>query len=156
MSIFNNLINVFNPRPRNPNDFVKKFIYESKNKRVQLELIYKNEIILQVDSLKFVTSWFKITDVDQKLYDGGYVIFFVLDKRSINKNPCYQNYLKSGLNMIRIEETHKEDDIITFSYFLSKSSNYMDLSKYMRKVIDSVYIFKENNPQILFNIRYLG
>ena len=90
MKILNYILNLFRSQPRSPNDFVKKFINESKFNRVQLEMIYQNRIILQVDSLKFVPSWFEITEVDSDFYKNGYVVFFILEKIAINK------YLKDG------------------------------------------------------------
>ncbi|MDA9970481.1 hypothetical protein N9E56_01460 [Flavobacteriaceae bacterium] len=147
---------MFRSQPRNPNDFVKKFINESKFNRVQLEMIYQNRIILQVDSLKFVPSWFEITEVDSDFYKNGYVVFFILEKTKIKENPSYQNYLKSKLKMIEIQETQEANDIITFCFFLENYIDYVKMSNEMRKVVDNVYSFKDENPQILFNLRYIN
>tara|TARA_B110000259_G_scaffold181016_1_gene222451 strand:- start:1377 stop:1856 length:480 start_codon:yes stop_codon:yes gene_type:complete len=156
MKILNYILNLFRSQPRSPNDFVKKFINESKFNRVQLEMIYQNRIILQVDSLKFVPSWFEITEVDSDFYKNGYVVFFILEKTKIKENPSYQNYLKSKLKMIEIQETQEANDIITFCFFLENSIDYVKMSNEMRKVVDNVYSFKDENPQILFNLRYIN
>ncbi len=148
--------NVLGILPKNPNQFVRKFIKDSKKSRVQLEMIYKQKNILQVDSLKFVPSWFKVAKVDSKPYKDGYVIFFILDKENLEKNKSYQNYIQSGIEMIEIEELHGKSKIMTFAKFLSSDFDYFNIAKCMREVIESVYDFKEENPQILFNLRYLN
>lgn len=155
MSLLSYLKNLFGIYPKTPNEFVKKFLKESEKSRVQLEMIYNREIILQVDSLKFVPSWFKVADINPKEYKEGYVVFFILNRKDLEENDRYQRYKKSNLRMIEIKEKHGQTDIVTFAQFLNKNSDYMDLAKYMRNVIDNVYVFREKNPPILFNLRYL-
>ena len=58
--------------------------------------------------------------------------------------------------MIEIQETQEANDIITFCFFLENSIDYVKMSNEMRKVVDNVYSFKDENPQILFNLRYIN
>ena len=156
MNLLNYLKQIFGIYPKGPNEFVKKFINDSRKSRLQLEMIYNQNIILQVDSLKFTPSWFGIIDKDLKKYKNGFVVFFIIDKKDIDKSKIYKNYLNSNnLKMIEIEEVHGKTEILTFAHFLDKNVDYLVLSKYMRLVIDSVYKLPEQNPQILFNLRYL-
>lgn len=152
MNLFKNIKNILGIHPSSPNEFVQKFIYDSKKSRVQLEMIYNKDIILQVDSLKFTTSWFKIVNIEPKDYQDGYVIFFLLDKENLSKNLNFQNYKNSELDMIKIEEMHGSTEVITFAKFIKHNTN---LAQHMREIINGVYSFKEQNPQILFNLRYL-
>lgn len=158
MYIINEIKKILGLYPKGPNEFVEKFVKESKHGRTQLQLIYNNNIIVQVDPLKFAPSWFKIAgNVDKKKYKNGYVAFFILDKFEIENNEIYQKYKKSDeLQMIEIEEFHGETKVITFANFLDENVNYMDLSICLRKIIDETHSFKEKNPNINFNIRYLN
>lgn len=158
MNILNELKKVFGIYPKNPNEFVKKFIKDSKKGRSQLQLIYFDKIILQVDPLKFVPSWFKVaTKIDKGKYENGYVVFFVLDKVGIEKNKIYQKYKTADdLDMLEIEELHGETKVVTFAHFLKEDTSYLELATYLREVLDKTYVFKEKNPQLNFNIRYLN
>ena len=145
----------FTPYPKSPNEFVQNFLFESKYKRVQLELIYKNNILIQVDSLKFTPSWFKLVNLNSIEYSDGYVIFFLLDADGIKSNPVYEKISKSNIKMIEIKEKHDKTDIITFSRFIKNTYAQKNLPKYMKEIIDSAYDFKEMNPQIKFNLRFI-
>lgn len=156
MSFLKYLTNFYssNSVPKSANDFIKKFIKTSKKRYTFLHMIYRDEIILYVDSLKSTNTWFKLNQVDSKLYKDGYVVYFILEKNEIESNNIYQNYLKSELNLIEVEKTHSKKKVIMFSYFLSKSTDYMQLALCMKKIIDNVYKFKEPNPDILFSLKY--
>jgi len=119
-------------------------------------MIYKREVILQVDSLRFVPSWFKITDKDIEEYKNGYVIFFTKDVEKFQKGftKKYSSFSKDN-DLIKIEETHNHQNVVTVCKFLQKIDNHMTLANEMKNFIDGFYSFKEDNPSILFNIRYL-
>ena len=157
MSILIELKKILGIYPKNPNEFVKKFLKDSKKYRSQLQLIYENEMLLQVDPLKFVPSWFKVAKmIDQTMFNDGFVVFFVLDKKDIGRNKVYLNFMcTDNLDMVQIEEVHGETEVITFAHFIDQNTTYISLTLYLRKFIDSIYKFKESNPQIIFNIRYL-
>lgn len=139
--------------PKNANQFISKFMLVSKSKRFQLEMISGNKILLQVDALKFVNSWFDLLKIDKKLYKNGYVIFFVLKKDNIEQNPSYVKLINSGLDLYRIDENLFDEKVVTFCDCLPSTSTNLVLANRMREIINSVYFFEEENPQILFNIR---
>jgi hypothetical protein len=158
MGILRSLMNVFSAgEPRNPNGFVKKFIKDSKEERAQLEMIYKRDVILQVDSLRFVPSWFKITDKTQESYKNGYVIFFTKDVEDFRKNFAkkYAQFSEKH-DLVKIEETHNDQAVVTIGKFLVSADSHLPLANEMKNFIDKFYSFKEINPSILFNIRYLS
>jgi len=157
MNIIKYFINLIrNDTPKNPNEFVKKFIKDSKKERAQLELIYDDEIILQVDALNFVPSWFKITNKSAKDFKNGYVIFF-----SKNTEDFYGSHAERELNhlekddFIKIEETYDNLPVTTVAKFVSAIDNYLSLANEMKDFVNKFYRFKERDPSILFNIRYL-
>ncbi len=157
MSVLTSLRKIFGQgEPRNPNEFVKKFIKDSKQERAQLEMIYKREIILQVDSLRFVPSWFKITDKKKENYKDGFVIFFTKDAQDFQKNyeKKYSRFFQDN-DLVKIEEMHNEEPVITVAKFLESNDDHFILANEMKIFIDAFYLFKELNPSILFNIRYL-
>mgnify|MGYP000545450861 CR=1 FL=1 len=154
MNFFNNLFTSLT-NPKTPNGFVKKFLVESKRKYCQLELFYKEEIILQAESLRHVPIWMEWANVDKTIFHNGIVVHFFIQKKDLAESSIYKRYVlnKERLNMIEFED--EELGIINFTYFFKSSADYMDIAIYMKKVIDNTLQFKENNPQILFNIRYL-
>jgi len=147
--------NILTRKPKKPTEFVQKFIRDSKKSRVQLEIIRDNEIILQVDSLKFTPSWFKVFDVDKIKYQNGFVIFFIIDRDGIEKNRIFINYKKSDLILIELDEMHGQTPIRTFAKFIAETDDSVLLGKEMKKIIDGIFDFTESDPQALFNLRYL-
>lgn len=155
MRFFKYLTKVFSFNPTTPNGFVKKFINISKKRFATLEMAYKNEIILHVDSLKYNQSLLKKAKLDSKIFKDGYAVYFILEKENIESNIIYQNYMKSGLNLIRVEKIRRKKKVVIFSYFLHKSIGYMQMAFCIKKIVDSVYKFEEFNPNILFSLHYL-
>ncbi|MFL0354810.1 hypothetical protein ACI5KZ_14675 [Xanthomarina sp. GH4-25] len=155
IKIVNFIKNILTRKPKNPTEFVQKFIRDSKKSRVQLEIIRDNEIILQVDSLKFTQSWFKVFDVDKIKYQNGFVIFFIIDRNGIENNRAYIKYKKSDLKLIELDEKHGQTPIRTFAKFIAETDDSVLLGKEMKKIIDGVFDFTESDPQALFNLRYL-
>ena len=147
--------NILTRKPKNPTEFVQKFIRDSKKSRVQLEIIRNNEIILQVDSLRFTPSWFKVFDVDKEKYKNGFVIFFIIDRDGIENNETYINYQKSDLKLVELDEMHGQTPIRTFAKFIPETNNSVLLGKEMKKIIDGIFDFKESDPKAIFNLRYL-
>lgn len=143
--------------PKLPSDFVAKFISISKRKRTQLQLIHENRILLHVDPLKFVPSWFNFTsDSFKKKYFEGYVVFFIIDKKGIEKNIEYLKYKKStDFNMIEIEEKQGKTEVITFAQFFESKIDHISLTLFLKKIIDNIYMPEEQNLEILFQIENL-
>ncbi len=137
------------------NDYVYLFVKDCKKKHVQLELYYKDKPILIVESLIHVPIWMEWAKVDQSNFRGGYVIHFFISKKSINENPIYLNYLEKKDNLEMIEYFDEEHNLVDFLYFMEEGVEPIELAQKMREIIDGVYRFKEENPQILFNLRYL-
>ncbi len=126
-----------------------------KKSRVQLEIIRDYEILIQVDSLEFTPSWFKIFKMDPEEYKKGYVIFFILDRNEMEKNPKYIQYNKSNLELMELEEILDKTPIKTFAKFLKNTSDPIKLGKDMKEVIDAIFSSNESDPEVLFNLRYL-
>lgn len=144
-------------KPQNPNEFVRKFVKDSNAKRVQLEMIYDNKIILQVDALKFVSSWFKITSKNIEPFKDGFVIFFTTDKKEFQKvfSKKFTEFSKKEKEILKIEEFYEKKPVITLAKFVKKTENHIDLADEMRRFIDRFYFFEEANPSIIFNLRYI-
>jgi hypothetical protein len=137
------------------NEFVKKFINESSRKHVQLELYYKNKVILQVERLTYIPLLMKWVSIDKEKYKDGFVVHFCLESKNIEDNHYYKNYLLSSEQLNMVEYDDVEYGVISYNGFFEKDTTLLEITNYMRKVIDSVYKFPESNPQILFNLRYL-
>ena len=151
----NFLKNILTRKPKNPTEFVQKFIRDSQKSRVQLEIIRDNEIILQVDSLKFTPSWFKVFDVDKIKYQNGFVIFFIIDRVGIDNNRTYIKYKKSDLKLMEMDEMLEQTPIRTFAKFIAETDDSVLLGKEMKKIINGIFDFTESDPQAIFNLRYL-
>jgi len=149
------MMKLFKRRPKTPNGFVRAFMKDSKKKWCQLELYYKGKVILQAESLKYVPIIMEHAKVNKKNYTNGFVVHFFIEQKDIPKGDIYRNYLlnKNKLEMIEYED--KDLDIINYAYFFKKDVDPLDMADYMKKIIEATHIFKEINPQILFNIRYL-
>lgn len=154
ISILKLISNLFRGSPWNPNEFVKKYVEDSHKERAQLEMIYEKEIILQVDSLKFVPSWFKVAKVDKDKYENGYVIFSVWNREG-NFPAHYKPDVRYGDDYLKIEELHGNTPVVTSAKFVDSTIDFMSLAIEMKKFIDNFYSFEEPDPSILFNIRYL-
>jgi hypothetical protein len=155
MTFLNSLNFALKRKPKSPTEFVKRYIQDSKKSRVQLEIIRDNEVLIQVDSLEFTPSWFKIFKVDLEKYKNGYVIFFILDQEEIDKNPKYIQYKNSNLELIELEEMLDKTPIKTFAKFVKNTSDPIKLGKEMKEVIDAIFSSTEKDPEVLFNLRYL-
>jgi hypothetical protein len=147
--------NALTKKPRSATEFVGKFIGDSKRQRVQLELIRESEIIIQVDSLRQTPSWFKIFDVDKAKFKNGFVIFFIIDQKDIEKNEKYILYKNSDLTLLEQNEMFEETPIRTFAKFIEETDDPVYLGREMKKILDKITSLNEKDPQALFNLRYL-
>ncbi|KAB1071864.1 hypothetical protein F6U93_00005 [Tamlana haliotis] len=157
MNIGKTIAKLFNRKPKNPNEFVKSFIKQSKTQRVQLELIKDNEVILQVDSLKFTPSWFKLFNISNDKYQNGYVVFFVIDSEKLKTSDKYNRYKKSNLQLLELdEEIDDGTEIRTFAKFVKHTDDEITLGKIMKEILDVIIKTDENDPQALFVIREIN
>ena len=151
----NFLKNLLTRKPKHPTEFVQKFIRDSKTERVQLEIIVNDAVIVQTDSLKFATSWFKIFQVDEVDFKNGFVIFFMIELGDIEKNEQYILYTNSNLKLMEIDETFEKTPIRTFAKFIKETDDPVYLGQEIKNVIDGIFKSNENNPQAIFNLRYI-
>ena len=142
-------------KPKSATGFVDKFIKDSSKRRVHLELIYKNDLILQVDPLKFLPSWFELFNVNQTNFKNGFVIFLVLDRKGIEKNKNYINYQESGIELMELDEMHGETPIRTFAKFVKWTNDPVLLGKEMRVILEGVFKSSIMEEQAIFNLRYI-
>ncbi len=155
MRFWNFIKNALTPKPRDVNGFLAKFIKDSKKSRVQFEIIRNNEILIQVDSLKFTPSWFKVFNVNEKEFENGFVIFFILDLKDIESNEKYKLYRKSELQLLERNEMLEKTQIITFAKFIGKTEDPIYLGNEIKKIIDGIVVSNEIDSQALFNLRYI-
>jgi phosphatidylglycerophosphatase A len=143
--------------PKYPSDFIKTFMSKCKNKRVQLQLIHRNRNLLYVDSLKFVPSWYKFLGESAKnKYFQGYVVFLIFDKIGIENNKEYKNYKKiKDLNIIEIDEKLGKTEVITIAHFFESKIGHIRLTHKIKEIIDNIYMPKDQNLDILFQIENL-
>jgi len=156
MGFWNNLKNILTGKPRSSTEFVQKFIKDSKKSRVQFEIIENNEILIQVDSLRFTPSWFKVFDINKTEFENGFVIFFIIDQKKIEKDKRYILYKKSELNLLEFDEMHGDTPIRTFARFIEETDDAIYLGKEMKTILDGIYSSNEQDPQALFNLRYIN
>ena len=155
MAFWNNLNFTLKRTPKNPNEFVQKFMKDSKKSRVQLEIIRENEVLIQVDSLRYTPSWFKLFKIDPEEFKNGYAIFFILDQKELETNPKYIELKKSDLDLLEYEEMLENTPIKTFVKFIKKTNDPIILGIEMKNIIDVIFKSNEKDPQALFNLRYL-
>lgn len=155
MAFWNNLNFTLKRTPKNPTEFVQKFIKDSKKSRVQLEIIRENEVLIQVDSLRYTPSWFKLFKIDPEEFKNGYAIFFILNHKELEQNPKYIDFKKSNLELLEYEEMLENTPIKTFVKFIKKTNDPIKLGLEMKNIIDVIFKTNEKDPQALFNLRYL-
>jgi hypothetical protein len=154
MGFWNALKNILTGKPRDITAFKYKFIQESNKCKVQLEIIYDNEILIHVDSLKFTPSWFKVFNVNRDEFENGFVIFFIIDRKEIETNTKYMLYKKSELNLEELDEMHGDTPIRTFAKFIKETDDPVFLGKEIKKILDVIFVPSEPNPQAIFNLNY--
>jgi len=142
MNLLNSLKNILTKKPQNATEFLEKFIRDSKKERVQLEIIRDKEILIQVDSLTFAPSWFKIFEVNEKEFKNGFVIFFVIDQNGIEKNEKYLRYKKTKLKLMEVDEMLDNTPIRTFAKFLEMTEDPVILGKEIKTIIDGIFYSK--------------
>ena len=142
MNLLNSLKNILTKKPQNATGFLEKFIRDSKKERVQLEIIRDKEILIQVDSLTFAPSWFKIFEVNEKEFKNGFVIFFVIDQNGIEKNEKYLRYKKTKLKLMEVDEMLDNTPIRTFAKFLEMTEDPVILGKEIKTIIDGIFYSK--------------
>jgi len=155
MGFWNALKNILTGKPKNITAFIHKFIRESNKSRVQLEIIRDNEILIQVDSLKFTPFWFNVFNVDRNEFENGFVIFFIIDLEEIETNTKYILYKKSELNLEELDEMHGDTPIRTFAKFIKETHDPVFLGEEIKKILDVIFVPSEPNPQAIFNLRYI-
>lgn len=145
-----------NKTPRTPNEFVNKFLKDLKKNRVQLEMIYDNQLILIIDSLQYVPSWFSIVDKKASDYPKGFVLSFTKESESFESSYASRKFSKLNTNeFLKIEESHNGIPVVTIAQFIPAVAKSIELAEKMKYFIETFYKFEENNPSILFNLRYL-
>jgi hypothetical protein len=144
-------------RPKYPSDYILKYILLSKKKRSQLQLIHNNNILVQVDPLKFVPSWFNfVNDSFISKYHDGHVVFFIIDKKGEENNIEYRNYKKNkDFNMIEIEEKHGEAEIITIAKFFESNTDHIVITNFLKKIVDLIIMPENKSFDIFFQIQNL-
>tara|TARA_R110002072_G_C7938584_1_gene532278 strand:+ start:1724 stop:2200 length:477 start_codon:yes stop_codon:yes gene_type:complete len=155
MRFWNSLLNSFTKKPRNATEFIEKFIRDSKKCRVQLEILRDYEILIQTDALRFTPSWFKVFNINENEFKNGFVIFFILDQKGIEKNEKFIRYKNSNLDLVERNELIDKSPIRTFAKFIKETNDPVFLGKEMKKIIDGIFDSSESDPQALFNLRYI-
>ena len=156
MRILDILKSLFIIEPKSATEFIQKFIKDSKISRVQLEIIINSEILIQVDSLKFTASWFSVFNINKLNFENGYVIFFILDKKEIEKNKKYKFYKKSNISLMELDEMYDDEPIRTFAKFIKKTDDAIYLGKEIKAILEVIYPETKQNPQAMFNLRYIN
>jgi hypothetical protein len=105
--------------------------------------------------LKHVGFWFQCNEIEKEKYKDGFIIFFFLKTRGIEKNAAYINYDKRKEQLDMYEINDLKHNITYFIKFFKKNVNVLDIDTYTKKLIVTVYNFPEKKPKILFNLRYL-
>ncbi|WPY97631.1 hypothetical protein [Christiangramia sp. OXR-203] len=155
MAFWNNLNFTLKRNPKNPTEFVQRFIQDCKKSRVQLEIIREDQVLIQVDSLRYTPSWFKIFKIDPEEFKNGYAIFFILDQEELGKNQKYIELKKSDLELLEHDEMLENTPIKTFVKFIKQTNDPIKLGLEMKNIIDVIFKTNEKDPQALFNLRYL-
>lgn len=138
----------------NANEFVEKFIYDLNRKHVQLELHFNSRVILQVESLKYKPYLLKLISNDNNLYKGGFVVHFTLKKEMIPEGKYYKNILRHKDSLNLIEYVNNKRKIVGFYHFVNKRATPLEIGKYMKLVIESVYGNPIADQKVIFFLRY--
>lgn len=135
-------------------EFIDKFMNDVSNRNVQMEIYYSERIILQVQSLKHVGFWFECDDLKKEKYKNGFIIFFFLKNKGLEKNIFYNNFKKAKENLDMLTIDNLKQNIKYFLYFFESDVGSQEVDAYIKKVIKNVYKLPEKEPKILFNLRY--
>jgi hypothetical protein len=156
MRFWNTLKNTLTGKPRSATEFIQKFIRDSKKSRLQLEIIRDNEILVQVDSLRFTPLWFKVFTVDKNKFQNGFVLLFTFERDAIKKINTYIDYKNSGIELIELDEMNGEAPIRTLAKFLTETDDAIYLGNEIKIIIDLIFKSNELDPQVIFNLQYIS
>ncbi|PKP29179.1 MAG: hypothetical protein CVU01_01245 [Bacteroidetes bacterium HGW-Bacteroidetes-18] len=134
-------------------EFINKFMEDVNYKHVQMEVYFDERVILMIDSLSHVPIWIERGKISEKIYKNGFVIFFFFNKKQINRNNYYKNYLNSKEQLEMVEYEGKIN--LIYLHFFDKNATSIEIGDYMLKIINMVYKISSKDSQILFNLRYL-
>ncbi|WP_246131559.1 hypothetical protein [Aquimarina intermedia] len=88
-------------------------------------------------------------------FENGFVVFFTINQKNIEKNQRYKLYKKSKLQLMELDEFHGDRPIRTIAKFIAQTSDPVYLGNEIKTILDSIYRSDKKNPQALFNLRYI-
>jgi hypothetical protein len=142
--------NLFRSKPKSALDFIKYFKKTSKIRYAHLQLIYKGNIILRVDCLRYTTIWFKRINIDVNTYKNGYVIYINEENTELFTQSFDEFYENNGTDFVFFRDGKKN----ILCHFLKHNVKYVEMASKINSIVRTVYSFKEENPDIFFNILY--
>jgi hypothetical protein len=152
MSLINRLLT----KKKSPNDYIQKFLDQVSKTPLQLELYYRKEPLLLVQSLKYSNLWYEWCKVPQTEFPDGIVLSYYLKKEM----PNFKEYYKSSQELVeKLGLIKFEDDrngMINFVLFLKQNTSFNELVDRMREIIFGYQSFSTSNPKITYILRKLN
>jgi hypothetical protein len=135
---------------RTPNDFLKKFIKDSKRKFCILELYYKQNLLVQIENTKYI---------DKHILDGidvsnnGLLLSIPIPVKDLQMNKVFKTY-KTYKDRFKMKKMIFPDLNSLSIYKKLQNNDVVGIGSEIKEILYSFYSFDEDNPQIVFNIRY--
>jgi hypothetical protein len=150
------VINRFLSKEKSPNEYIQKFLNQYSNTPIQLELYYRKEPLLLLQSLKYSNLWYEWCDVSQTEFPDGFVLSYYLKKEMID----FEDYYASSEELLIKLGLRKFDDVengmINFVMFLKQETSFDELINFMQKMIFGQRNFSISNPEITYVLRELN
>ena len=127
----------------------------SRSKRVILSVIYENAILVEIDSFRYAEFWFPVLKISNKKYKNGFAIYFVINQKNILNDENYNRYKNSDLKLIELDENIENVKVKTFVKALEQTRDSAHLGREIKNIIEKVYFFEEQNPNVYFKIQII-
>lgn len=146
--------NLFKPSKieRPESVLLEKFInLTDKNEIYQMEIYYNDIVIMELQPLKFIKSWYKKSNINKEFNDG-YILFLWINNNQIQKNNWYKNIKENNL-----DEKFFTDIVFDrnneIRYFIKTFSKHQSTTE----IVDSIYlIYKDvydlKNKEVTYGV----
>ncbi len=137
------------------NKFINKFLNDVRNNKVvQMEVYHNERIILQIQNLKQAGFWFDCKEIEKQKYKKGFVLFFFLKNKNIEKNIYFKNFENTKDRLEMFEYKNLDNKRTFFLHFFDENISPKEVESYLKEIIINVYKITNQSSPILFNLRY--
>jgi hypothetical protein len=149
LSIISKIKRLLGLLPKTPNEFIEKFIKESKNHYYDLALKYDDNFVLIVEPLKFTSVLYKHIDNKIENFKNGYIVYFEIESKNINNSKYYKKFKESeDLELFELDNIPSKKNKTLVARYFNENIHYMELAVYLKEVLDRFCCRETSNSHI--------